>query len=41
MRGDADLKGLVMPLAIVFFLVSAFFVHRSFYGMRISSSVSK
>ena len=41
MRGDADLKGLVMPLAIVFFLVSAYFVHRSFYGMRISSSVSK
>ena len=41
MRGDADLKGLVMPLAIVFFLVSAYFVHRSFYGMRISSSMSK
>jgi hypothetical protein len=26
-------------LAVAFFLVSAFFVHRSFYGMRIESKV--
>ena len=26
-----------MTLAVAFFLVSVFFVHRSFYGMRIES----
>ena len=41
MRGDAGMKGMVIPLAIAFFLVSVFFVHRSFYGMRISSSIPK
>jgi K(+)-stimulated pyrophosphate-energized sodium pump len=29
--------GLTNILAAVFFLVSVFFVHRSFYGMRIES----
>jgi K(+)-stimulated pyrophosphate-energized sodium pump len=27
-------------LAVAFFLVSAFFVHKSFYGMRIDSKAS-
>ncbi len=27
-------------LAVVFFLISVFFVHRSFYGMRIESKVT-
>jgi hypothetical protein len=27
-------------LAVAFFLVSLFFVHRSFYGMRIESGIS-
>jgi K(+)-stimulated pyrophosphate-energized sodium pump len=27
-------------LAVAFFLVSVFFVHRSFYGMRIDSKAS-
>jgi hypothetical protein len=30
--------GLTTGLAIVFFAVSIFFVHRSFYGMRIGQS---
>jgi K(+)-stimulated pyrophosphate-energized sodium pump len=29
-------RGLTLALALVFFVVSAFFVHRSFYGMRIT-----
>ena len=28
---------LTLVLAVVFFLISTFFVHRSFYGMRIES----
>jgi K(+)-stimulated pyrophosphate-energized sodium pump len=31
---------LTQILAVVFFLISAFFVHRSFYGMRIQSGTS-
>ncbi|MBK5250846.1 MAG: sodium/proton-translocating pyrophosphatase, partial [Actinomycetales bacterium] len=31
---------LVVILAVVFFLVSAFFAHRSFYGMRIRTSLA-
>jgi len=36
-RGDHTLN---YALAVVFFLVSAFFVHRSFFGMRIGTEVS-
>jgi K(+)-stimulated pyrophosphate-energized sodium pump len=32
---------LVHVLTVVFFLVSMFFVHRSFYGMRIETKESK
>jgi K(+)-stimulated pyrophosphate-energized sodium pump len=28
-----------LTLSAIFFLISAFFVHRSFYGMRIDSSI--
>jgi K(+)-stimulated pyrophosphate-energized sodium pump len=31
-------SGLTLSLAAVFFLISAFFVHRSFYGMRIGEA---
>jgi K(+)-stimulated pyrophosphate-energized sodium pump len=31
-------NGLTTGLAVVFFIISAFFVHRSFYGMRIGQS---
>jgi len=37
LRGDDGTKGMVMPLAVIFFIVSAFFVYRSFYGMRIGT----
>jgi K(+)-stimulated pyrophosphate-energized sodium pump len=33
-------QGLVTTLAVIFFLVSAYFVWRSFYGMRIKTSLS-
>jgi K(+)-stimulated pyrophosphate-energized sodium pump len=33
-HGNASLT---LVLAVVFFLVSTYFVHRSFYGMRIES----
>jgi K(+)-stimulated pyrophosphate-energized sodium pump len=36
----ASNPGLAHTLAVVFFLVSVFFVHRSFYGMRIDSKAS-
>jgi K(+)-stimulated pyrophosphate-energized sodium pump len=32
--------GLTTGLAVVFFLVSLFFVHKSFYGMRIGQSAN-
>ncbi|MGO1385465.1 MAG: sodium/proton-translocating pyrophosphatase, partial [Arachnia sp.] len=32
-------RGLTGGLAVVFFLVSAYFVHRSFYGMRINEEI--
>jgi K(+)-stimulated pyrophosphate-energized sodium pump len=35
LRGNGS--GLTLGLAAVFFLISTFFVHRSFYGMRIGS----
>lgn len=38
MTGEGQ-HGLVLTLAAVFFVVSAFFVHRSFYGMRIKTSL--
>ena len=34
-----DHPGIKYGLAVAFFVVSAFFVHRSFYGMRIKSGV--
>jgi K(+)-stimulated pyrophosphate-energized sodium pump len=37
---SADNPRLTHVLAVVFFLVSVFFVHRSFYGMRIDSQAS-
>jgi K(+)-stimulated pyrophosphate-energized sodium pump len=37
---DQGNQTLVWVLAGVFFLVSAFFVHRSFYGMRIKTTMS-
>ena len=37
---DDGLHTLVLILAAVFFAVSMFFVHRSFYGMRITSSLT-
>jgi K(+)-stimulated pyrophosphate-energized sodium pump len=37
---SADNPMLTHVLAVVFFLVSVFFVHRSFYGMRIDSQTS-
>ena len=36
---DDGLHTLVVSLAAVFFVISAFFVHRSFYGMRIRTSL--
>jgi len=36
-----DHTGTTMGLTIAFFLVSAFFVYRSFYGMRIGGSAAK
>jgi K(+)-stimulated pyrophosphate-energized sodium pump len=33
-------RGLVVALAAVFFVASAYFVHRSFYGMRIQVSLA-
>ncbi len=38
---DQGLGGLVTVLAGVFFLVSAYFVHRSFYGMRIQKQIDE
>ncbi|MGB0063819.1 MAG: sodium/proton-translocating pyrophosphatase, partial [Terracidiphilus sp.] len=32
---------LATTLAVVFFLISVFFVHRSFYGMRIDTKSDK
>ncbi|MEN0128064.1 MAG: sodium-translocating pyrophosphatase [Brevundimonas sp.] len=37
---DDGHRGLVVGLAAAFFVASAFFVHRSFYGMRIQTSLS-
>ena len=37
---DDGLHTLVLVLAAVFFAVSMYFVHRSFYGMRITSSIA-
>ncbi|HMC03166.1 MAG TPA: sodium-translocating pyrophosphatase, partial [Cellulomonadaceae bacterium] len=37
---DQGRHTLVLTLAAVFFLVSAFFAHRSFYGMRIKTSLA-
>ncbi|WP_372593207.1 sodium-translocating pyrophosphatase [Actinotalea sp.] len=37
---DDGLHTLVLVLAAVFFAVSVYFVHRSFYGMRITSSLA-
>ena len=36
---DQGMQTLVTVLAAVFFVVSAYFVHRSFYGMRIQTSL--
>jgi K(+)-stimulated pyrophosphate-energized sodium pump len=36
---DQGLHVLVLTLAAVFFLVSTYFVHRSFYGMRIQRPI--
>ncbi len=38
---NAGNRNLGMALAVAFFLVSVFFVHRSFYGMRIETKESK
>lgn len=37
---DDGHRGLVLTLAAVFFVASAYFVHRSFYGMRIQTSLT-
>jgi len=37
---DDGHRGLVVALAAVFFVASAYFVHRSFYGMRIRTSLT-
>ncbi|GIG23261.1 K(+)-insensitive pyrophosphate-energized proton pump [Cellulomonas chitinilytica] len=38
---DRGQHGLAVTLAAVFFVASAYFVHRSFYGMRIRSSLEE
>jgi K(+)-stimulated pyrophosphate-energized sodium pump len=38
---SADNPMLTHVLTVVFFLISMFFVHRSFYGMRIESQENK
>jgi K(+)-stimulated pyrophosphate-energized sodium pump len=37
---SADKPGLAHLLAVAFFLISMFFVHKSFYGMRIESKAT-
>ncbi|MFO0834812.1 MAG: sodium-translocating pyrophosphatase [Phycisphaerales bacterium] len=41
MKSDSANAGLVTGLTVAFFLVSAFFVYRSFYGMQITGAAAK
>ncbi|MDN5963532.1 MAG: sodium-translocating pyrophosphatase [Actinomyces sp.] len=38
---DQGMSTLVHVLAVAFFLVAAFFIHRSFYGMRIQTGITE